>query len=116
LITVLVFTSFVVVLARSTYMSAFNTLYGTANKTLDTCKTCHGSSYSVRNQYGSDFDAKRIQLGNNTTALQAIEPMDSDHDGYSNIAEIEALTFPGNPMSSLPVEETTWGQVKALFQ
>ena len=115
LVTVLLFASFVVVVAKSTYLTSFNTLYGTDNKILDTCSTCHNSGYAL-NPYAVDFNTKRLQTGSATMGLQACEMMDSDHDGYTNIAEIEALTFPGNPASSLPVEETTWGQVKALFQ
>ena len=114
-ITVLVFASFAVVLAKSSYLTSFNTLYGTDNKTLDTCVTCHGSNYSL-NSYAQDFNTKRVQLGNSTAALQAIETWDSDGDGDTNLTEIEALVFPGNPSSSIPVEETTWGQVKSLFQ
>jgi hypothetical protein len=115
LTTSLFFASFIVVLAKSSYMSTFNTLYGTDNKTLDTCVTCHGSSYS-RNDYGADFETKLNELGNQTAALRAIETWDSDGDDDSNIAEIEAGTFPGNPASSLPVEESTWGKIKSLFQ
>jgi len=114
-VAVLLFASFVVVVAKSTYLTSFNTLYGTDNKILDTCSTCHNSGYAL-NPYAVDFNTKRLQTGSATMGLQACEMMDSDHDGYTNIAEIEALTFPGNPASSLPVEETTWGQVKALFQ
>ena len=112
---VLLFALFVIVVAKSSYMTSFNDLYGTDNKILDTCVTCHNSGYTL-NPYASDFNTKRIQMGSTTMGLQACEMMDSDHDGDTNIAEIEALTFPGNPTSSLPVEETTWGQVKALFQ
>jgi len=115
LITILVFASFAVVLAKSSFLSSFNTLYGTDNKTLDTCVTCHGSSYSL-NPYAEDFNTKRIQLGSNSAALKAIETWDSDGDGDTNITEIESLTFPGNPSSNVPVEATTWGQVKSLFQ
>jgi hypothetical protein len=114
-VTVILVASFVVVVAKSSYLGSFNTLYGTDNKILDSCVTCHGGGYSL-NSYAVDFNTKRIQLGSATAGLQAVETMDSDKDGDSNLAEIEALTFPGNPLSSLPVEATTWGQVKALFQ
>ena len=115
LVMFLVLASFAVVVAKSSFLTAFNTHYGTDNKTLDTCVTCHGSSYSL-NPYARDFNTKRIQLGNNTAALQAIETWDSDGDGDTNVTEIEALVFPGNPASNVPVEETTWGQIKSLFQ
>jgi pectin methylesterase-like acyl-CoA thioesterase len=114
-ITLIVCASFVVVVAKSSYMTSFNTLYGTDNKTLDTCVTCHGSSYSL-NSYAADFNTKRVQLGSSTAALQAIESWDSDNDGDTNLTEIEALTFPGNPASNVPAGETGWGQIKALYQ
>ena len=113
--TLLVFVSFVTVLGRSGYLRTFNGLYGTTGKTLDTCVTCHGSSYSL-NSYGTDFQTKLAQLGSDTDALKAIESMDSDKDGDTNIAEIHAETFPGNPSSNLPIEPLTWGQIKSLYE
>jgi len=113
--TMLVVASFVVVFAKTSYLGTFNTLYGTDSKTLDTCTTCHGASYSF-NSYGADVKTKKTQLGDLTAALRAVESWDSDKDGDTNIIEIEAGTFPGNPLSSLPVEESSWGKVKSLFQ
>jgi hypothetical protein len=114
--TILVFASFLVVLAKSSYLGTFNTVYGTASKTLDTCNTCHGASYSF-NSYGADVKSKKTELGGDlTAALHAVETWDSDGDGDSNIAEIEAGTFPGNSASSLPVEESSWGKIKSLFE
>jgi len=114
IVTMLVFASFVVVLGKSSYLGTFNTLYGTDNKTLDTCVTCHGASYSF-NTYGADVKAKKAQLGDLTAALRAVESWDSDGDGDTNIAEIEAGVFPGNAASSLPIEDSTWGKIKSLF-
>ncbi len=86
-------------LARSDYMTAFETKYPSAvNTKLDSCDTCHagpvlfpitGSSKDV-NYYGRDYN-----LNNHNFA--AIEGVDSDGDGFTNIAEINALTFPGDP-------------------
>jgi hypothetical protein len=42
------------------------------------------------NSYGKDFGAANHDFG-------AIEGKDSDGDGFSNIDEIKALTFPGDP-------------------
>ena len=111
----LVFASFVVVLGKSSYLGTFNTLYGTDNETLDTCNTCHGASYSY-NSYGADVNTKYAQLNDMTAALRAVETLDSDGDGDSNIVEIEAGVFPGNAASSLPVEESSWGKIKSLFE
>lgn len=116
IVAMLVFASFVVVLGKSSYLGTFNTLYGTDSQTLDTCNTCHGASYSF-NTYGADVKAKKAQLGGDlTAALRAVESWDSDGDGDSNIAEIEAGTFPGNPLSSLPVEDVRWGKIKSLYE
>ncbi len=75
----------------------FNALYGTANTRLGQtdqgdrqCSTCHtsNSNFGV-NPYGSDLSVADDNF-------IAIEGMDSDGDGFSNITEIQALTFPGN--------------------
>lgn len=112
--TIIVFASFVVVLAKNSYMSTFNTLYGTSDKTLDDCSTCHVNGFDL-NSYGDDFLTEYDKGNGTTAALQAIEGDDSDGDGDTNIAEINAGTFPGNPSSTLPVEGATWGKIKALY-
>ena len=112
--TILVFASFVAVLAKSSYLSSFNSKYGTTDKTLDTCTTCHINGFD-RNPYGADVETELLGGSSITVALAAIEGTDSDGDGDTNIAEINAGTFPGNPSSSLPVEGATWGKIKALY-
>ena len=75
------------------YLSAFNSRYKTSGSHLDTCTTCHAPSSPSRdnlNPYGKDFGAANHDFG-------AIEPKDSDGDGFSNIDEIKAGTFPGDP-------------------
>ena len=114
--TVLVFASFVVVLAKSSYKTTFNNLYGTGGKTLDTCDTCHKISSFDRNPYGADVEVELNKGSTTTEALQAIEGTDSDDDTYTNIEEINAGTFPGNPDSTLPVEASSWGKIKALYE
>lgn len=82
--------------ARSAYLNAFNSQYATSNTALDICVTCHGSTKSVRNPYGQDVEAG-INAGSAITdALVNIEALDSDGDGFINIDEISALTFPGD--------------------
>ena len=115
IITVLVFVPIAAALAKSSYLTTFNSLYGTADKTLDTCNTCHVNGFD-RNSYGGDWESKLNQLGDRTQAFQAIEGVDSDADTYTNIQEIMAGTFPGNPSSTLPVEASTWGKIKALYE
>jgi len=78
---------------RPEYLSEFNDRYKTSGSRLDTCSTCHASSSPSRenlNSYGKDFGAANHDFG-------AVEPKDSDGDGFSNIDEIKAGTFPGDP-------------------
>ena len=88
-------------------LDTFNGVYGTAGTRLDTCKTCHTTGRST-NTYGthlkSEFSRMMTPRGGNLTGLDAfragirdVEELDSDNDGYSNIAEIRARTFPGDP-------------------
>lgn len=77
------------VVAKSSYLSDFNAMYGTANTRLDTCDTCHVPGSKALNPYGTDY-------GNNGHNFVTIEPLDSDSDTYSNIIEINARTFPGD--------------------
>jgi len=89
-------------------LDTFNDMYGTAGTRLDTCNTCHTTGRST-NHYGTHLKSEfsRILSWQNLTeeqtydafraALRAIEELDSDNDRYSNIEEIRALTFPGDP-------------------
>ena len=80
-------------LSKPEYLSEFNSRYNTSGSHLDTCTTCHASSSPSRenlNPYGKDFSAANHDFG-------AIEGKDSDGDGFSNIDEIKAGTFPGDP-------------------
>jgi hypothetical protein len=81
--------------AQSTpeYMSQFNAKYNTRGSKLDSCMTCHttqaGGAENL-NPYGADF-------GKNNHDFAAVEGLDSDGDGFSNIDEIKADTLPGDP-------------------
>jgi hypothetical protein len=56
---------------------------------IESCNVCH-TMPPRRNDYGTDFNiAGRV--------FSVIESTDSDNDGFDNITEIMALTFPGNP-------------------
>lgn len=87
-------------LAQEWYLWGFNGTYGTDLTVLDTCRVCHPfyPLYYTRNSFGSDFET----IGN-LTFNQALEAADSDGDGFSNIREINALTFPGDPASTPPI-------------
>lgn len=81
--------------AKSQYLTAARLKYPNIVGTqLDSCSLCH-SSGTNRNPYGSDYQS---HSHNFTT----IESLDSDNDGFSNINEINSLTFPGNS-TSFPV-------------
>ncbi len=86
----------------SGYLSDFNARYGTTGTSLDTCNLCHTGTprtASNLNAYGTAY----MNSGYN---FAAIESVDSDGDGYSNLAEIQARTFPGDA-SSHPVADAT---------
>jgi hypothetical protein len=75
--------------ATSSYKAAFEQAYPAAvGSRIDACTLCHTSPPS-RNSYGAAFKSAGY-------SFQAIEAADSDGDGFTNIQEITALTFPGN--------------------
>jgi protocatechuate 3,4-dioxygenase beta subunit len=93
--------------ALPTYKIWFEANYSAAvNSRIDACLLCHvdpdpfSSGNTDRNPYGADF-------GRNGHNFTAIEPLDSDGDGFINIDEIHNLTFPGNasdhPVTPTPV-------------
>lgn len=64
-----------------------------ADTQLDSCSLCHVSDTNFRlDPYGEDYDAAGGHF-------EAIEGLDSDGDGFNNVIEIYALTFPGDPTS-----------------
>ena len=76
--------------AKSSYLSSFNNYYDTGDTRLDSCDTCHaGPNGGSTDPYGRAYSSS----GRN---FASIEDRDSDGDGFSNIDEINALTFPGN--------------------
>jgi hypothetical protein len=74
--------------ARPSYLESFNQHYDTGGTKLDSCSTCH--SGEARNLYGKAY-------AENGKSFTAIENLDSDKDEITNLAEINALTFPGDP-------------------
>jgi hypothetical protein len=78
-------------------------LSGGKTTTLGSCQWCHyvtnygadltdATLVKTLNPYGADYKGH----GRNASALQAITPLDSDGDTFTNGAEIVALTFPGD--------------------
>lgn len=72
--------------AMPPYLAKFKSTYASA-KALHNCQICHGSE--EKNDYANDFAANRRDY-------KAIEGFDSDADGFTNIAEINAGTKPGD--------------------
>jgi hypothetical protein len=109
-------------MAIPTYLTEFNAFYGTSGTPLGSCLVCHISASGaggMRNPYGDSFAIAHTGSISASAALKAIEPLDSDGDTFTNIAEIKARTFPGNSKSfplahgSLPgpgsnLLNTTW--------
>lgn len=77
--------------AKSSYLAAFVSTYpAAAGSKLESCTLCHTANIPDMNSYGSDYR----RLGHN---FAAIEALDSDSDGATNLAEITARTWPGDP-------------------
>ena len=78
--------------AFSFLLNNFNDNYNTAGTRLDQCIACHTTNSNVGplNPYGSALAGASINFA-------AIENNDSDGDGFTNLTEITALTFPGDP-------------------
>lgn len=78
--------------ATSSFLAAARTQYPTITGTfLESCALCHTNVPSL-NPYGADYR-------NHSYNFAAIESLDSDNDGFNNITEINAHTFPGNSAS-----------------
>jgi hypothetical protein len=68
--------------------------------TLGSCQWCHysygydasGNIVDTLNNYGKDYFVN----GRSQAAVQAIQGLDSDGDGFTNLAEINANRYPGN--------------------
>nr|WP_321498299.1 hypothetical protein [uncultured Methanolobus sp.] len=78
-----------VISAKSGYLTSFNQHYNTGGTVLDTCDVCHsGPNGGSLDPYGRAYSYTRSFTG--------IEGKDSDGDGFTNLEEINALTFPGD--------------------
>ena len=124
------------------FLAAFPTLAGTK---LDSCALCHSGGSTVNSRgreihmgscqwchstYGYDGSGNIVETlnayglayftnGRTAAAITAINGLDSDGDGYTNQAEIAAMTYPGNAEDdptkvAAPKRIYTLGQIKAL--
>ena len=78
-----------------------------STSSLNTCDLCHTASIPSLNPYGAAYKAN----GRSTAAFGLIENLDSDGDGFTNIQEINALTFPGNPASKPAARLRSVGEI-----
>jgi hypothetical protein len=84
----------------STCHSGGSYVSGGKTTVLGSCQWCHykygydksGDITATLNTYGQAYKA----AGRTAAALKSIENADSDSDGYSNLQEINALTYPGD--------------------
>ncbi len=75
--------------AKMPYMQAFKKAYPEASS-IAKCTLCHVTpGYTVRTAYGHDLEVNAINF-------QAVEALDSDADGFTNLDEIKKLTDPSN--------------------
>ncbi len=99
--------------ALSGYWSSFVSTYSTTGRIPSTspllasrCLLCHtgyptsSPSINTLNNYGNDY-------ANSGYDFAAVETLDSDGDGYTNIAEILAGTYPGDAASRPAAADTT---------
>jgi hypothetical protein len=92
------------------YLTQFENKYPAASGTqIDSCSLCHTdiSQSSARNSYGAAF-------GSNSHNFAAIESLDSDGDGFTNLQEISAKTFPGNAGSKPAATDTAAPTINAF--
>ena len=93
--------------AVSGYVSGFSAAYPAATAALQSCALCHVTAGPpARNSYGAAYAA-------NGHSYRAIEALDSDGDGFTNLAEITAGTFPGSAASQ-PSSDTAAPLVTAF--
>jgi hypothetical protein len=97
--------------AKSAYQPPFDQLYPDSSLIGD-CNVCHSGQWG-RNSYGSDWKSWGEDFF-------GIENLDSDNDGFTNIDEIVAGTYPGDPFSvptatnNAPIADAGIGQVVSV--
>jgi len=104
----------VIASANDGALADFNAQYP-GNSYGNNCSICH-TSPPTTNPYGTDLVIEGA-TGNNipAAAFVAVEGVDSDGDGFTNIEEINAGTFPGDPTSRpgiiIPITTPNGGEV-----
>ncbi len=87
--------------ATSGWATSFSQRYpASTTRTTGGCSnTCHGGSTSNYNAYGRDL---RTVSGSNDQRMAAIESVDSDKEGHSNLVEITLNAQPGWCVATTP--------------
>jgi len=81
-------------LATSGFDEAFAARYpNSQTQAKARCNTCHGGSTGNFNAYGRDL--RQSNAGSRAERLAAVEGVDSDKEGHSNLVEIDAGAQPG---------------------
>ena len=103
----------VVALANNGALADFDAQYQ-GNSFGGSCNICHTASIPNTNPYGTDL-ADEGATGNNipTATFVAVEGLDSDGDSFTNIQEINAGKFPGDPASRPGVSITITAPIAA---
>ena len=106
--------------AESEYLDFMLTRYNIPNQSkLNSCTTCHsgvGGSWP-RNVYGVQLQNAGIggSVPAMTSAFDTTDPMDADGDGALNWVELVHSTWPADADDFVPVDDSTWGKIKALY-
>ncbi len=89
------------------FLPAFEATYPAAvGSRIDSCYLCHVDLTSYqRNQYAKDWDDAEEE--GREGSFRAIENRDSDGDGFTNLEEINAHTFPGDAADNPNTTPTT---------
>ncbi len=75
---------------RTSFRNTYNATYGVTGSRIDNCTLCHpGGDTGSLNSYANAY----ANAGHN---FKTIESYDSDGDGYTNLQEIAAKTYPGD--------------------
>lgn len=100
------------------FLDVFTARYDAASTKLNSCALCHSVATGL-NPYGFAVESELGNKGDDLqAALTAIESRDSDGDGYSNLDEIQARTWPGDPNDSprVSVNTAAWTAIKLKYR
>lgn len=96
---------------RTSWKNRYTTACTTLRSAADACVLCHVSG----DPDASDLNGYGQSLADNNRNFAAIEPVDSDGDGRTNLLEItQDCTFPGDLAS--PADDPSWGTLKATYR